>query len=143
MGNEAQNIFQSFNFGGGEKEENTLHERAWLSCFIRALYGLNCDFGDKENEHIRDRLVVSIRDKELSRRLQLMSNLTLEAAVQMVRQAEDAAQQMSPQEQQVAFSVQPSERGGRQTADGHGASPLGGQQGGRASSPNQMPSIRI
>lgn len=64
--------------------------------FLRALYELseNCDFED-----IRKRLVVSIHDKELSRRLKVMTDLTMETAVQMVRQAEDNAQQIGQQEQ--------------------------------------------
>lgn len=76
--------------------------------FIWALCELseNCDSGDKLNEYIRDKLVVGICDKELSRQLQLMSNLTLETAVQVVRQAEVVAQQMSQQEQHAAFKVQ-------------------------------------
>lgn len=54
-------------------------------CYIRALYELseNSEFGTSRNEHVRDRLVVGIRDKELSRRMQLMTALTLETAVQM------------------------------------------------------------
>lgn len=59
----------------------------------------NYDFGETKREHIRDRLIVSIHDKELSRQLQLMSDLTLETALQMVRQAKEVAQQISWQEQ--------------------------------------------
>lgn len=66
----------------------------------------NCNFGDNKNEHVRDRLVVRICDKELSRRLQLMSDLTLEKAVLMVRQAKEVAQQITQQEQQAALEVQ-------------------------------------
>ncbi|KAE8288384.1 hypothetical protein D5F01_LYC12253 [Larimichthys crocea] len=92
--------------------------------FIRALYELseNCDFGETKSEHIRDRLVVGIRDKGLSRRLQLMSDLKLETAVQMVRQAEDVAQQISQQERQTTLNVHEvshrhaARRGGRQHA---------------------------
>lgn len=68
------------------------------------------------SEHIRGRLVGCILDIELSRLLQVISDLTLETAVQMVQQAEDVTQQMSQQAQQVAFRVQPSKRGGRQPA---------------------------
>lgn len=56
--------------------------------FIHALYELaeNCDFGAQKTEHIRDKLVVGIRDNGLSRRMQLMTDLTLDMAVLMVRQ---------------------------------------------------------
>ncbi|KAK0146533.1 hypothetical protein N1851_014140 [Merluccius polli] len=156
MGMEAENVFKSFAFVGAEDNDkyddvlakfdnyfvpkkNTIHERACFyqrvqqpgemaESFIRALYELSetCDFGVIKNEHIRDRLVVGIRDKGLSRRLQLMSDLTLETAVQMVRQAEDVAQQISQQERQAAAHVQevthrrPSKRGGRHPARGRG-----------------------
>src|SRR4029434_3609898 len=66
----------------------------------------------KRNEHIRDRLVVGIRDKELSRRLQLRADLTLEQAVLMARQTEEVAEQITQQEQQTSLSVQAVERRG-------------------------------
>ena len=136
MGNEAENIFKTFTFTEEEDENdyetvlekfdeyfipkrNTIHERACFyqrqqkpgemaETFIRALHELseNCEFGDKKNEHIRDRLVVGIRDKDLSRKLQLTSDLTLEKAVLMVRQAEEVAQQITQQEQQASLAVQ-------------------------------------
>ncbi|CAL9685243.1 unnamed protein product [Knipowitschia caucasica] len=136
MGNEAENIFKTFTFTEEEDENdyetvlekfdeyfipkrNTIHERACFyqrqqkpgemaETFIRALHELseNCEFGDKKNEHIRDKLVVGIRDKDLSRKLQLTSDLTLEKAVLMVRQAEEVAQQITQQEQQAPLAVQ-------------------------------------
>ncbi|KAK0139111.1 hypothetical protein N1851_024338 [Merluccius polli] len=148
MGMEAENVFKSFTFVGAEDNDkyedvlakfdnyfvpkkNTIHERACFyqrvqkpgemaETFIRALYELseNCDFGVIKSEHIRDRLVVGIRDKGLSRRLQLMSDLTLETA--------NDAQQIGQQERQAAAHVQevthrrPSKRGGRHPARGRG-----------------------
>ncbi len=99
MGNEAENIYKSFVFNEREKEDdfetvlkkyddyfvpqiNIIQERAQFhqrtqrtgekaERFIRALYELseNCDFVANRNENIRDRLVVGIRDKDLSRTL--------------------------------------------------------------------------
>nr|XP_023665577.1 uncharacterized protein K02A2.6-like [Paramormyrops kingsleyae] len=136
MGIEAENIFKSFTFAEGENAEdyetvlgkfeeyfmpkrNVIHERACFhqrvqnpgenaECYIRALYELSeyCEFGVSRNEHIRDRLVVGIRDKDLSRRMQLMTALTLETAAQMTRQAEDVAKQISQQEGQPVSSLQ-------------------------------------
>ncbi|XP_057686294.1 uncharacterized protein LOC130912315 isoform X2 [Corythoichthys intestinalis] len=59
--------------------------------FIRALHEISkhCDFGAARDEHIRDRIVVGIRDKELSRMLQLMSDLTLALTIQTVRLSEE------------------------------------------------------
>ena len=55
-----------------------------------SLYELadNCDYGDLRDEMIRDRIVVGIRDTNLSERLQLDSGLTLAKAKQAVRQRE-------------------------------------------------------
>ena len=58
--------------------------------FITALYNLadSCEYGDLREELIRDRIVVSIRDKTLSERMQLDPKLTLESAKTLVRQRE-------------------------------------------------------
>lgn len=55
--------------------------------YIRTSYELaeHCKFGDERDEHIRDPLVVGIRDKELSRRFQLMADLTLAQVIEQVR----------------------------------------------------------
>ncbi|KAL7844207.1 hypothetical protein SRHO_G00227460 [Serrasalmus rhombeus] len=112
MGNDAENIFESFTFSEGEDRNdisvvkakfddyffprrNVIHERVCFhqrvqrpseraESFIRALYELSehCGFGASREEHIRDRIVVGILDKELSRRLQLMSDLTLALTIQ-------------------------------------------------------------
>ncbi len=54
--------------------------------YIRHLYKLatHCDFSEKDEE-IRDRLVIGIKDKELSLKLQMPSDLTLKKAVDMAR----------------------------------------------------------
>lgn len=44
---------------------------------------------DKRDKHIRDRLVVGIHDKELSRKFQLKVDLMLLEVIEQVRQAED------------------------------------------------------
>ena len=98
MGSVAENIFISFNFADGADEKkfdvvlkkydkyfypkrNVIHERACFhqrvqrpgekaEMFIRALYEMSehCEFGVNRDEHIRDRIVVGIVDKELSRK---------------------------------------------------------------------------
>lgn len=129
MGSEADNIFNSFTFTKeGHKNNydvvmqkfdqyffprrNVIHERAIFhqrvqrpgeqaETFIRALYDLSehCDFGQTRDENIRDRIVVGILDKEQSRRLQLMSDLTLAQTIQSVRQSETVNMQINAQEE--------------------------------------------
>lgn len=72
-----------------------------MSCttHIRTLYELaeHCEFGDKRDEHIRDRLVVGIADKELSRQLQLKADLTLGHVIERVRQADEVMRHINLQ----------------------------------------------
>ena len=59
--------------------------------FITEIHRLadNCEFGQMKDQLIRDRLVVGIRDSELSERLQLESDsLTLDKATKLIRQRE-------------------------------------------------------
>ncbi|XP_059908120.1 uncharacterized protein LOC132457787 isoform X3 [Gadus macrocephalus] len=115
MGKDAEPIFNTFTFGDDEDDyynkvinkfdvhfvpkRNTIHERACfhrrsqlqgesVEAFVRRLYELAeyCDFGIAKDEHIRDRIVVGILDSELSQKLQLESDLTLEKAISMTRQ---------------------------------------------------------
>ena len=80
---------------------NVIHERARyhqraqkhgesVEEYIRSLHELagKCDFGDVKNENIRDRLVIGILDKDLSQKLQMMSDLTLDKACRQARQSE-------------------------------------------------------
>jgi len=63
--------------------------------FITRLHQLaeNCEFGDFKSEMIRDRLVIGIRDGQLSERLQMESDLTLQKAEKLVRQRAAVSQQ--------------------------------------------------
>ncbi|CAL1578766.1 unnamed protein product [Knipowitschia caucasica] len=127
MGPEAENIFKAFTFAEdadkkkfdvvlGKYDEyfypkrNVIHERACFhqrvqrpgekaEMFIRALYELSehCAFGAQREEHIRDRIVVGISDKEMSRKLQLETQLTLSQTIQAVRQSEEVTRQVNQQ----------------------------------------------
>ena len=168
LGPEAENIFSLFTFARGEdtdhdavlerfntyfiSKRNVIHERACLyqraqrpgeraETFIRTLYELSehCDFGAQREEHIRDRIVVGILDKELSRKLQLIPNLTLEMTVQEVRQVEDVEAQVNMQGESVR-SVQEVLRGrqeqrGRRREDGGSRGGARGKQCGRCGKP--------
>lgn len=80
--------------------QNVIFERArfhlWIQAadqsieqYIQHLYDLaaHCDFHEKEEE-IRDRLVIGIRHKDLSLKLQITSDLTLKKAVDIARHSE-------------------------------------------------------
>ncbi|UYV78047.1 K02A2.6-like [Cordylochernes scorpioides] len=63
--------------------------------FITNLYVLaeNCNYGILKEEMIRDRLVVGVKNFNLSEKLQLESKLTLETTIQIVRQSESVKNQ--------------------------------------------------
>ncbi|UYV67708.1 hypothetical protein LAZ67_5001667 [Cordylochernes scorpioides] len=63
--------------------------------FITNLYVLaeTCSYGSLKEEMIRDRLVVGVKNFNLSEKLQLESELTLEKAIQIVRQSESVKNQ--------------------------------------------------
>lgn len=80
---------------------NIIHERACfhrrsqrqgksVEAFVRHLYELaeHCDFGDTKEEQVRDRIVIGIADSDVSQKLQLDPDLTLEKAICMARQSE-------------------------------------------------------
>lgn len=66
-----------------------------VEAYIRSLYELAqyCEFGGSKDEHIRDRLVIGISDTEVSEKLQLQPELSLEKAIQIARQSEQIKQQ--------------------------------------------------
>lgn len=82
-------------------KRNTIHERACfhrrsqrqgesVEAFMRHLYELaeHCNFGATKDEQIRDRIVFVIADSDVSQKLQLEPDLTLEKAVSIARQSE-------------------------------------------------------
>ncbi|UYV83981.1 hypothetical protein LAZ67_X000778 [Cordylochernes scorpioides] len=102
MADRTDDIFRTFKF---EKEEEATkidsilkaiqEDREPVDEFITSLYKLadSCEFEGLHEQLIRDRIVVGVRDKALSERMQLDSELTLEKAVKMVRQQEAIRQQ--------------------------------------------------
>jgi len=58
-----------------------------------AVHIIHCNYGNLQNEIIRDRIVVGIRDRKLSERLQLEADLTLEKAITTVCQSETVKKQ--------------------------------------------------
>lgn len=91
-------------------KKNVIHERAKFhqrkqksgesaEQFIRGLYEIaeNCDFGVNKNDQIRDAIVIGISDRELSEKMQLKDDLTLENATTMARQSELVKSQVRDQ----------------------------------------------
>ena len=92
------------------QERNVIHERAMfhqrsqhsdesVEAYIRSLYEMAeyCDFGTAKDYCIRDRLVIGVRDKRLSKRLQVKEELTFAESVKMVRQTVIIQDQLSIQ----------------------------------------------
>ena len=79
-------------------ERNVIHERAMFlqrsqhsgesaeAYIVQSLYEMAeyCDFGTAKVDCIRDRLVIGVCDKSLSKRVQLKEELTLAESVKMV-----------------------------------------------------------
>ncbi len=148
LGKEAEQVFKTFRFAGrGDDQKyetvlckldnyfvpkvNVIHERArFHQCvqrhgesteeFIRSLHEMVdiCVFAEVKNENIRDRLVVGILDKELSEKLQLTPDLTLDKAVELVRQSEQVKGHVSEQGARAGCSTQLNEvaKRGQRTA---------------------------
>ena len=68
-----------------------------MDAFVTDLYRLTefCDYKVLQDELIRDRIVVGIRDSHLSEKLQMDPNLTLEKAMAQSRQAESVKKQQA------------------------------------------------
>lgn len=126
LGPDAETVFTSFNLQGNDAKtlktvldkfteyfipkKNVIHERAMFNqraqqpgesveAFIRALHEMatHCEFTDK-NDQIRDRLVVGLADRQVSRELQMKNNLTLNGAIAIARQSESVKAQLNEQQ---------------------------------------------
>ena len=62
----------------------------------------SCEYGDMKEELLRDRLVVGILDHELSEKLQLEADLTLDAAKKSIRQKKAVKEQYKMLQANVA-----------------------------------------
>ena len=134
MGDEADDILSSFGLTNEDskkyttvkerfeghfiKKRNVIFERAKFNqrvqkdgeavdTFVTALYQLaeHCRYGDLRDEMIRDRIVVGLRDTNLSVKLQMEETLTLEKAVAMSRQSESVKKQQTVVRAQPVESV--------------------------------------
>ena len=126
MGRESKHVYKYFTLAEGDNakfdvilakydehfvlKRNVIHERArfhqrnqkqgeTVEFYVRILYELaeHCDFEASRDQQIRDRIVIGILDKTVSQKLQLKSDLTLEAAIQIARQSEMVKSQVTDQ----------------------------------------------
>lgn len=115
MGNEAEEILLQYNLSGQETydeiltrfdthfipKRNIIFERFQFNSrvqlpgepvenFIISLHTLaeHCNYGTLKEELIRDRIVIGVADTKVSERLQLKDSLTLQEAINVVRQSE-------------------------------------------------------
>ena len=116
MGEEADDIMISFGLTADDAKQYKLVKNRFENHFIvkrnifeRAKFNLrsqqqgksvetfitdlHCEFGVLKDELIRDGIVVGLKDKKLSEKLQLDSILTLEKAVTQARQSETVKKQ--------------------------------------------------
>ena len=163
MGPEAKHVFQSFKFGDGEVGDNydtviakfnkrfipkrsVIHERGRFNkavqrasdvvenlSHISMTFAEHCDFSDKKDEYIRDRIVLGMADRELSERLQLRSDVTLEDAIHAARQSELVRIQMSAQVLQGTSQKLQEIRANSSKASAQGARHMSGKQWKRGS----------
>ena len=118
MGPDAEQVFSTFHFEAADDandptkvkemfdshfvpKRNVIFERAKfnqrqqeegesIEAYVRALHELaeHCGFEDKKDDFIRDRLVIGLKDKELSLQLQMEVNLILKSAIDTCRHRE-------------------------------------------------------
>ena len=141
MGNEADRILDNFTMPDGDREKfkpvlekfdayfvpkrNIIHERAQFHrCsqresetvdeYVRRLYeaAQYADFPDKEDT-IRDRLVLGLLDSEISEKLQIEENLTLDKAISISKRDDAVKKQLKEQRHVDAVKRQPQGKGGR------------------------------
>ena len=84
-------------FGRAKFNSRSQGDGKLVDNFITELYCLteHCQFGALKEELIRDHIVVGLQNECLSEKLQLSSNLTLEKAINLVRQSESVKKQQS------------------------------------------------
>ena len=144
-GSKAEEIFSSFNLSAEsvgkfdlvcqkfnsyfEPKKNVIFKRALFNQrvqeesesvdnFVTSLYSLaaDCEYGNLHNDLIRDRIVVGIRNPQLSERMQLDSKLTLGSAIEIVKQQEriHSQQETIRQDSKKPFIEKISRGGGKE-----------------------------
>ena len=109
MGESAEDVLTSMDISADDRKRfesviakfDSFFNRRWpqdgetAEEFITSLYQLvdSCDYGAMQDQMLRDRIVVGIRDQALSQRMQMDPELTLEKAKTLTRQKEAVREQ--------------------------------------------------
>ena len=85
-------IYEHVRFNQQRQEEGKS-----IDSFITSLHCLveYCGYQGLKNEMIRDQIIVGLRDPNLSMKLQMVPDLTLDKAITLARQSEAVQQQQS------------------------------------------------
>ena len=171
MGPAAEQIYETFNFnesaeanptlkavldrfdGHFTPQKNIIHVRSMfyqrtqkanenIEAFHRALYELSehANFPDRL-EAIRDRFVLGVNSVELSEKLQLEPNLTLDSAIRLARQFESVKQQIGEQRTENVQAVGVG-RGNSSKGRGGRYNKRGGASGGASANANASGSAK-
>lgn len=138
MGEDAEDILTASNLSDADKKDyskvkkmfadffigkrNVIYERAKFNTRIQKdgesvesfatdlrKLGEHCDYGQLLDEFIRDRIVIGIRDQQLSESLQLDADLTLEKALIKCRQKEAIRRQQNDLQNIGASQLSPTQ----------------------------------
>ena len=115
-------IYERVKFNQRRQEEGESVDSFVTSLHCLAEY---CGYEGLKNEMIRDRIVVGLRDANLSMRLQMVPDLSLEKAVTLARQSEAVQQQQSVVrgEPEAIDSVDFCKKGGKKVPNKHAQTP--------------------
>ena len=98
--------------------QRSQHSGEFAEAYIPSLHQMAeyCDFGTAKDDCIRNRLVIGVCDKRLSKCLQLKGELTLAESLKIVRQSQIIQDQLSTQNGSIQrgskINVQPREKSG-------------------------------
>ena len=101
MSDNADDIFRALPMAADKRKKYAKFnlrfqkENESVDNFITGLFTLaqHCNYGTLHDEMVRDRIVVGLKGKTLSEKLQLEADLTLEKAINQARQKELVRQQ--------------------------------------------------
>ena len=85
-------IYERFKFHSCQQREDQTYQDFFTELKIKLR---TCDYGDRKDEFLRDKIVLSIKDKKIMQELLLMKDLTSEKAIAVCRSAELVQDQVS------------------------------------------------
>ena len=100
---ETNETYERYNFNKREQESNES-----VDAYLTVLRGLakTCNFGNLQDNLIRDRIVMGVRDNSIRKKLLQESNLTLIRCVDICRAVEKTTRQMESMKGEVVMAVE-------------------------------------